>query len=70
MILRTGSYFAIDRKMGEKLIDFGAPQLEGVNPFAVLVTVKDEEAGDPADVGFFGSFSDVEGSREASNLVN
>jgi hypothetical protein len=68
--LRTGSYFAIDRKMGEKLIDFGAPQWEGVDPFAVLVTVEDEETGDPADVGFLGSFSDVEDSREASSFVN
>ena len=45
--------------MGEELIDFRTPQLEGMDPFAAMVTVEDEEAGDPADVGFFGSFSDV-----------
>jgi hypothetical protein len=45
--------------MGEELIDFGGPQWDGVNPFALLITVEDEESSDPADVGFFGPFSDV-----------
>jgi hypothetical protein len=30
-----------------------------VDPFAALMTVEDEELCDPADVGFFGPFSDV-----------
>jgi hypothetical protein len=44
--------------------------LEGVNPFAALITVEDEESSDPADVGFFGPFSDVQGSSELSNLAD
>ena len=59
MVLGAGSDFSIDCKMGEELIDFRTPQLEGVDPFAALITVEDEESGDPADVGFFGPFSNV-----------
>jgi hypothetical protein len=70
LILRAGRDFSIDSEMGEELIDFGAPQLEGVNPFAALITVEDEESSDPADVGFFGPFSDVQGSSELSNLAD
>ena len=56
--------------MGDELIELRTPQLAGVNPFAALIMVEDEEAGDPADVGFFGPFSDVESSCEPSNLVD
>ena len=48
LILRTGSHVAINCKMGEKLVDFPAPQLKGVDPFPSLIAVEDEEASNPS----------------------
>lgn len=59
--------FAFDSGVGEKLIDVSAPQMEGVNPFATLITMEDEKAGDPTDVGFSGPFRDLKRSSEPSN---
>jgi len=49
-----------DGEVGEESIDSGAPVFERVYPFSMLVSVMDQVSGDPADVGSFGTFSDME----------
>lgn len=70
MVLRARRYLAFDCKVGEKLVNLLAPQLDGVNPFAPLIAMENEEAGNPTDVGYFGPFGDVKNSGVPSNLVN
>ena len=56
----TCGHLAFDGKVGEEFIDSGASEFEWVDPFSMLISVMDQVSGDPADVGFFGTFSDME----------
>jgi hypothetical protein len=61
---------AFDGKVGEEFIDSGAPEFERVDPFSMLIPLMDQIPGDPADVGFFGPFSDMERASDSAHLVD
>jgi hypothetical protein len=61
---------AFDGKVGEEFIDSGAPEFERVDPFSMLISVMDQVSGDPADVGFFGPFSDMERASDSAHLID
>ena len=60
LVLGTCGHLPFDSEVGEESIDSGAPEFERVDPFSMLISVMDQVSGDPADVGFFGTFSDME----------
>ena len=55
---------------GEESIDSGAPEFEWVDPFSMLISVMDQVSGDPADIGFFGPFSDMERASDSAHLID
>jgi len=55
---------------GEESIDRGAPEIEWVDPFSMLISVMDQIPGDPADRGFFGPFSDMERASDSARLID
>jgi len=68
--LGTCGHLAFDGKVGEEFIDSGASEFERVDPFSLLISVMDQVSGDPADVGFFGPFSDMERASDSAHLVD
>jgi hypothetical protein len=55
---------------GEKFIYSGAPEFEWVDPFSMLISVMDQVPGDPADIGIFGPFSDMERASDSARLID
>jgi len=56
--------------VGEEFIGSGAPEFEWVDPFSMLIPLMDQTPGDPADVGFFGPFSDMERASDSAHLID
>ena len=56
--------------MGEEVIGSGAPEFERVDPFSILIPLMDQIPGDPADIGFFGPFSDMERASDSAHLID
>ena len=64
LILRGSGDIAVDRKMGQKLLDFGFPHLDGM-PLAV----EQDKAPNPVDIGLFSANAVVFRSNGCPNPV-
>ena len=57
-------------RVAEYVIDSGAPEFERVDLFSMLISVMDQVSGDPTDVGFFGTFRDIERANYLAHLID
>jgi hypothetical protein len=66
----TCGHLAFVGKVGEEVIDSGAPEFEWVDLFSLLISVMDQVSGDPADVGLFGTFSGMECASDSAHFID